>query len=147
MIFDLNNQYDRETFKNKVNDMYSKRLIVELKKVSPKRSIKQNSYLHLILSFFASETGYSLDDVKYGIFKGIVNKDLFKRTKAGRRGEIEYTRSSSDLTAEEMTLAITRFRDYSSSVAGIYIPSPSDSENLVHIQRQVERDREFILGS
>ena len=53
-------------------------------------------------------------------------------------------RSSADLSTAEMTLSIDRFRDWSSAVAGIYLPAAGEKEMLIYAQQEVERNKEFI---
>lgn len=145
MIFNLNNPYEIDKFKEYVNKLYAQRAIVEVKKKLPNRSLSQNSYLHLILSWFACETGYSLEEVKLDYFKKICNRDLFVRKKINKKGdEITYVRSSSDLDTLEITTAIDRFRNYASAQAGIYLPSPNESQFLTYIEQEIERNKEFI---
>lgn len=145
MIFNLNNPFEHEKFKEYVNKLYVQHAIVEVKKRLPNRTLAQNSYLHLILSFFACELGYSLDEVKLDYFKKTCNRDLFERKKVNKQGrEITYMRSSSELTTGEMTTAIERFRNYSSAQAGIYLPAPNENQFLIHIQQEIERNKEFI---
>ena len=145
MIFNLNNPYEIDKFKEYVNKLYAQKAIVEVKKKLPNRSLSQNSYLHLILSWFACETGYSLEEVKLDYFKKICNRDLFVRKKINKKGdEITYVRSSSDLDTLEMTTAIDRFRNYASAQAGIYLPSPNESQFLTYIEQEIERNKEFI---
>jgi hypothetical protein len=43
-----------------------------------------------------------------------------------------------------MTTAIERFRNWSSAVAGIYLPSANEQEFLIHIRQIVEENKEFI---
>ena len=145
MIFNLNNPYEIDKFKEYVNKLYAQRAIVEVKKKLPNRSLAQNSYLHLILSWFACETGYSLEEVKLDYFKKTCNRDLFVRKKINKKGnEVTYVRSSSDLDTLEMTTAIDRFRNYASAQAGIYLPSPNESQFLTYIEQEIERNKEFI---
>lgn len=145
MIFNLNNPHEHEKFKEYVNKLFAQRAVVEVKKRLPNRSLSQNSYLHLLLGFFACELGYSLDEVKLDYFKKTCNRDLFERKKINKQGrEITYMRSSSELTTGEMTTAIERFRNYSSAQAGVYLPAPSENEFLIHIQQEVERNKEYI---
>ena len=145
MIFNLNNEYERQQFKEYVNQQFKKGGIVEVVRKNPKRSLAQNAYLHLILGLYASEFGYTLEDVKYDIFKREVNPDIFKKVRRNRRGEeVTYMRSTTDLDKAEMTLAIDRFRNYSSAVAGLYIPAPDEYQALLHAQQQVEKYKEFI---
>lgn len=145
MIFNLNNPYEVDKYKEYVNKLFKDRAVVEVKKRLPNRSLAQNSYLHLILSFFACELGYSLDEVKLDYFKKTCNRDLFERKKINKHGrEVTYMRSSSELTTGEMTTAIERFRNYSSAQAGIYLPAPNENQFLIYIQQEIERNKEFI---
>lgn len=145
MIFNLNNEYEIPKFKEYVNKLYEQKAIVEVKKKLPNRSTQQNRYFYLILSWFACETGYSVDEIKVDIFKRICNKEIFERYRENKHGEkIKFLRSSSDLDALEMTTAIDRFRNYASAQAGIYLPSPNESQFLTYIEQEIERNKEFI---
>jgi len=145
MIFNLNNEYEIPKFKEYVNKLYEQKAIVEVKKKLPNRSTQQNMYFYLILSWFACETGYSVDEIKVDIFKRICNKEIFERYRENKHGEkIKYLRSSSDLDTLEMTTAIDRFRNYASAQAGIYLPSPNESQFLTYIEQEIERNKEFI---
>lgn len=118
--------------------------VVEVKKVNCNRTISQNNYLHLILSFFSDETGYSLDDVKVNFFKRTCNADIFVRARQNKRGqEVTFLRSTSDLSKEEMSLAISRFRNWSASPpVSIYIPSPEDKDFVKYCKVNLN-NREF----
>lgn len=145
MIFNLNNSFEHDRFKEYVNQLYKQKAIVEVKKKLPNRTLAQNRYFYLLLSWFASETGYSVEEVKIDIFKRLCNRDIFEREKTNKKGKIIKTlRSSSELSTGEMTLAIERFRNYSSAQAGIYLPSPNENEFLLHIQQEIEKDKEFL---
>lgn len=145
MIFDLRNEFQIPKFKEYVNKLFREHAVVELKKKLPNRTLAQNRYFYLLLSWFASETGYSIEEVKIDIFKRVCNRDIFEREKTNKKGKIIKTlRSSSELSTGEMTLAIERFRNYSSAQAGIYLPSPNENEFLLHIQQEIEKDKEFL---
>lgn len=145
MIFNLNNEYEIPKFKEYVNKLYEQKAIVEVKKKLPNRSTQQNRYFYLILSWFACETGYSVDEIKVDIFKRTCNKEIFERYRENKHGEkIKFLRSSSDLDTLEMTTAIDRFRNYASAQAGIYLPSPNESQFLTYIEQEIERNKEFI---
>ena len=145
MIFNLNNEYEIPKFEEYVNKLYEQKAIVEVKKKLPNRSTQQNRYFYLILSWFACETGYSVDEIKVDIFKRICNKEIFERYRENKHGEkIKFLRSSSDLDTLEMTTAIDRFRNYASAQAGIYLPSPNESQFLTYIEQEIERNKEFI---
>lgn len=145
MIFNLKNPYEKESFKEYANKLYKAEEVVELKKKLPNRSLNQNAYLHVILSYFGVEYGCSMDEVKLDFFKRLCNKSLFERTITNKQGkEIKILRSSADLDSTEMTTAIERFRNWSSAVAGIYLPGPDEDSFILHIQQEIERNKEFI---
>lgn len=145
MIYDLSNPYEVEQFKNHVKKCLDKSYVVTLSRKFPQRSLKQNNYLYLILSYFSAESGYSVDEVKIDYFKKTCNPDIFYRERENKRGtKIKYLRSTSELDTGEMTLAIHRFRLWSEFEAGIYLPSAEDGEFLIHCEKEVERNKEFI---
>lgn len=145
MIFNLNNSFEHDRFKEYVNQLYKQKAIVEVKKKLPNRTLAQNSYLHLLLGYFGSEYGCSLDEAKIDFYKRTCNRDLFERKTVNKKGkEVTYLRSSAELTTGEMTLSIDRFRNFASSEAGIYLPSPNEREFLIHIQQEIERHKEFL---
>lgn len=144
-IFNLKNEYDIPKFKDYVNKLFRERAVVEVKKKLPNRTLAQNSYLHLLLGYFGSEYGCSLEEVKIDFYKRTCNRDLFERKKVNKKGkEVTYLRSSAELTTGEMTLSIDRFRNFASSEAGIYLPSSSERDFLIHIQQTIENNKEFL---
>lgn len=145
MLFNLQNEYDVPKFKQYVNKLFKERAVVEVKRKNPARTLAQNSYLHLLLGYFASETGYSVEEVKIDIFKRICNRDIFEKEVTNKKGKtIRTLRSSADLSTTEMSLAIERFRNYSSSQTGIYLPSPNEKEFLIYAQQEIERSKNFL---
>lgn len=145
MIYNLTNEYEVPKFKEKVAKLLSEQATVELKKVYPKRSLAQNNYLHLLLGYFGSEYGLSIEEVKLDIFKRTCNPDLFKRSGTNKKGlRVEFLRSTAELSTAEMTTAIERFRNWSSAVAGIYLPSANEQEFLIHIRQVIEENKEYI---
>lgn len=145
MIFNLSNHYEIPKFKEYVNKLFSERAVVEVKKKLPNRTLAQNSYLHLLLGYFGSEYGCSLDEAKIDFYKRTCNRDLFERKTVNKKGnEVTYLRSSAELTTGEMTLSIDRFRNWSASVAGIYLPAANEQQMLIYAQQEIERNNEFI---
>jgi hypothetical protein len=149
MIYDTTNQFQLNQMLDKIKLYISKGKTIDLKVKQPKRSISQNSYLHLILSWFAVETGYTLEEVKQDIYKKHVNQNLFYEGEATGKIEgivIERWRSTSSLSKEEMTLSIDRFRNFSSIELGIYLPEPTDLVALQEIERELSKqtNQEFL---
>ena len=145
MIYDPNNPYEKEEAIEYFNKLINGTKPIEVKSKNPKRTLSQNNYMHLILAYFGIEYGYSLAEVKLDYFKRKVNKDIFVIRTTNKQGkEIITVRSSADLDSMEMTTAIERFRNWSSAVAGIYLPSPDEDNFILHIQKEIERNKEFI---
>ena len=77
-----------------------------------------------------------------------MNADIFCAKRYNRKGrEVSYLRSTAELDKAEMTIAIERFRNWSASVAGLYLPSANEQEALLWVQKQIEQDREYIYES
>lgn len=145
MIFDLSNQWDVLKFSDKVKRAIDEKYTVTLSRKLPQRTIKQNAYLHLLLGYFASETGYSIDEVKYEFFKKRCNPDIFFKETVNKHGQTIVTaRSSKDLDTGEMTLAIERFRNYSASEAKLYLPTPDDYTFLTFCEQQIQETNEYL---
>jgi len=111
--------------------------VVEIKKVNPNRSLRQNAYLHLLLSAFGSHFGYTLEESKL-IYKEI-SKDLYQYEKKGRT----FTKSSAELNVAEMTKSIDRFRDKSAE-AGYPLPLATDQAWLDQIMNEAERNQHYL---
>lgn len=146
MLYDLDNDLHREQFKARCNRLYEKRCVVELTEKKPQRTIPQNKYLHVILGYFGAQFGMTIEEVKRDYFKTECNRDLFETTVEDpiyHRPRVRL-RSSRDLTTEEMTLAIERFRDWASKEAGIYIPSPDEHRLIQLMEIEVDRNRQYL---
>ena len=144
MLYDLKNPLDRERFKRRCNALFKKQGIVELSEKTI-RSNQSNRYLHLILGYLAIETGNTLEYVKEVFYKRTANKDIFVRIKDDELlGQTEYLRSSASLSQEEFSKSIDRLRDWSSQVAGIYLPSPNEEQFLASIEVEMSRYKQWI---
>ena len=144
MLYDLKNPLDKERFKRRCNALFKKQGIVELSEKTV-RSNQQNRYLHLLCGYLAMETGKSLEYVKEVFYKRAANKDIFVRIKDDELlGQTEYLRSSASLSQEEFSVSIDRLRDWSSQVAGIYLPSPNEEQLLASIEVEMSKYKQWI---
>lgn len=144
MIYNTREETDKQRAITRFNWLVSHGKKIELKEVE-KRTLKQNNYLHLILSLLAMETGNTLEYAKEVFYKRAANKEIFIREKEDELiGKIEYLRSSADLTQEEFSLSIDRFRDWSSQVAGVYLPAPNEDEFLESIEYEMSSHKQWI---
>jgi len=146
MIFNTKNQIESQKLLERAKWLASKGKRVELKEIRLKRTIKQNAYLHLILSYFALEYGETIEFTKQEIFKKYVNPDTFKTTRVNPKSgkERESWKSSAIINTKEMTDAIDRFKNWSIKVAGIKLPDADDQIYLDYIQNEIEKNKQWL---
>ena len=145
MIYNLSSPLDKANFLARSKKLADSGVIVDLTEKKPRRSLPQNKYLHVILAYFGTQTGNTLEWVKQQYYKKLVNPDLFIREKEDKYlGRIKVLRSSADLDTSEMTLSIERFRNWAAQEAGIYIPSPDESMLIQQMEIEIERSKDFL---
>lgn len=138
MKFNLASQDEANQAFTYLTDLVGKGAIAEVKRISPRRSLSQNNYLHVILSYWGTETGYTLAEAKT-LYKRDVNPDIYVYDKNG----VKFLKSSADLTKDEMTHSIDRFREWSAE-NGIRIPGADEEEFLRWIENQVESQGNYL---
>lgn len=119
------------------NKLQETKLVIELKKVSPRRSLNQNNYLHLLIGAFAQHFGYTLEEAKQ-IYKEL-SPDIYRYEKKGRI----FWRSSADLTKEDMAKTIDVFMRKSAE-AGYALPLATDEGWLREIENEIERSKYYL---
>lgn len=144
MRYKGSNFVDAQKATNKLKKLIEQGKTFELTEKRPKRTISQNSFLHLILSWFGYNFGYSLEEVKQEIFKKIVNPETFYDGEFGELVKIERWRSTADLNTAELTLCIDRFRNYSAKECDLYLPEPKDLNHLEQIEIELNNNKEFL---
>lgn len=145
MLFNPKNPYDLARADEYYRRVRAGRYPFEISRRQPRRTLSQNRYLHLLLGYFASQYGCSAGEAKLDFYKRTCNRDLFERKATNRQGrEVKRLRSTAELTTDEMTLSIDRFRNWSAAVAGIYLPSAGEEQMLLYAQQEIERNKEFI---
>lgn len=145
MIYNTSNPLDKANFLLRAKKLAESGKIVELTEKKPKRSLPQNKYLHVLLAYFGTQTGNTLEWVKQQYYKKLVNPDLFIREKEDKYlGKIKVLRSSADLDTAEMSLSIERFRNWAAQEAGIYIPSADEAMLVQQMEIEIERNKEFL---
>ena len=144
MIYDNSNPLEREQFLLRAHKLADTEKIVEMTEKKPQRTLKQNSYLWLLLGYWASQTGYTKDEAE-AIYKD-VNKDVYYETKEIGGREVTYLRHTYDLDTAEMTSTIEKFRNWSAmnDAYPVYLPSPDEKNLIQYMEMEVQRMREFI---
>lgn len=145
MIYNLSSPLDKANFLLRAKKLAESGKVIELTEKKPRRSLPQNKYLHVILAYFGTQTGNTLEWVKQQYYKKLVNPDLFIREKEDKYlGRIKVLRSSADLDTSEFSLSIERFRNWAAQEAGIYIPSADEAILIQQMEIEIERNKEFL---
>lgn len=143
-LYDLKNDFDAKRAIKYLKRLFKDKSKIDLSKVEY-RSSQQNRYLHLIIGWLAIETGNTLDYTKKEYYKRLCNSDLFIVSLFDNllKKDVKYLRSTADLTKEEMTLSIERFRNWSSE-QGFYLPSANETDFLSHIDFEMRKQKEYL---
>lgn len=143
MVYDLSNEFQRKLFLTRCGVLLDKGAVVELTEKAF-RSPNQNRYLHLLIGVVAMETGNTLEDAKRWYFKETCNPDLFHVQHRDKMGNyIDHIRSTAELTKEEMSMAIDRFKRWGAE-NGVYMPNPDDVSLLKQIEVEMGRMKSYL---
>lgn len=143
MVYDLSSDFQRKSFLARMDNLMEKGAVVELTEKAF-RSPNQNRYLHLLIGVVAIETGNTLEDAKKWYFKETCNPDLFHVQHRDKMGNcIDHIRSTAELTKEEMSTAIDRFKRWGAE-NGIYMPNPDDASLLKAIEIEMGRMKLYL---
>ena len=143
MTYDLSNDLHRKQFLARSSNLLDKGAVVELRELTG-RSGGQNRYLHLVIGAVAMDMGVTLEYCKREYYKRMVNPDIFVLIRDDKfLGKVEVVRSSADLTTEEMSTSITRFKNWAAN-QGVYIPDPEDAERLKDIEMEMGRMKSYL---
>lgn len=145
MIYNTSNPLDKANFLLRAKKLADSGKVIELTEKKPRRSLPQNKYLHVLLAYFGTQTGNTLEWVKQQYYKKLVNPDLFIREKEDKYlGKIKVLRSSADLDTSEFSLSVERFRNWASQEAGIYLPSADEYIIIQQMEIEIERNKEYL---
>ena len=137
MKYDLSITHDLNSFKTKVDKLIADQKKVELKAIRQVRTIKQNSYLHVLFTLYGIEVGYTIEE----------SKTLVKRScpfGTYEKNGSKFLIRTRDLNTEEMTKFIEWFRTWSSQ-QGIYLPTSEEYiMQKLFIDNEIERHKEYL---
>ena len=111
--------------------------MVEFKEVRQKRSVNQNAYLHVCITLYAIEFGYTIEEAKTHLKR---NCEFMKYEK---KGEI-FVKRTRYMDSKELTNFIDWLRTYASQ-NGCYIPTSEEYlTNRVSIDNQIETNKQYL---
>ena len=110
---------------------------IELKEIREKRTVSQNSYIHVLFNLYALCFGSTLDEAKTDLKRAC---SFMTYEKNGRK----YLRKTSKMNTKELTEFIEWIRTYSAQ-HGNYLPTPSEYRlNSIEIDKEIERNKEWL---
>lgn len=137
MKYDLNNPLDEKSFDVRADYLKSKKKIVELKATRESRSIKQNSYLHVVITLYAIEFGNTLNEAKTDLKRAC---PFMTYEKNGKKYLVETSKQNS----KELTDFIDWIRNYAAQ-NGCNIPTSEEYlQNRHRIDNEIERFKEYL---
>ena len=138
MLYDPSNPFQVKEAEMRLRQFIDNRKVFELTDAS-RRSLNQNAYLHTLIGIVAMEYGTSLDYAKEWYYKRLCNADVYVRERADKfLGKVSYVRSSKELSKEEMSASIDRFKTWARSEY-INMPEPGDRELLDRANVEISR--------
>lgn len=146
MRYDLHNPMHLKNAQAYFGKLCAKGAVIEVTE-KVQRTLAQNSYLHLIISYFACQIGETMEYCKEHYYKYACNKDIFllSHTDKITGQEDKILRSSRDLTKEEMALTITRFKEWAAMLpTPIILPDADKPEEILAAQAEVYQNRHYL---
>lgn len=138
MIYNAKIEADVFKARERFKALIDSKKIFEIKEKRKLRTLSQNRYMHLILGWFGLHFGYTMEEVKQKIFKEHVNPELFYEGEKEGIVRIQQWRSTAMLNTDELSIAIDRFKKFSSE-QGLYLPDPSDLASMQQIDNELNK--------
>lgn len=143
MKYDLSRSNDIAEAQRFISQLIVDKKIVDIKEVRPKRSLSQNSFLHVLLGAFGANLGYTLEEAKE-LYKRLPgNKELYAYNKDVGGKPMMFLRSSADLNKDEMTRSIETLREWSAKM-GHPLPTADNVEELRRLENFIEQNERYL---
>lgn len=137
MKLDLSIPLDQNKFATYSTKMLEGGKQIEFKEIRKSRTLKQNSYLHVIITLYAIHFGSTLEEAKTDLKR----ECSFMRYK---RNDNIYLKSTAKLDTKELTEFIEWLRNYS-SLNGCYLPTSEEYlSQKFDIDRDIDNNKEYL---
>ena len=137
MLLDLNINEDLKKAELYFKTMVVSKFKIELKRILPNRSISINSYLHVCISLFSIEFGYTLEE----------SKTLLKRKCSFmiyEKNGLKFLKKTSMLDNLECSKFVEFIRNYAAQ-NGLYIPDADEYKtNKFNIDKEINKNKEYL---
>jgi len=135
MLLDLSNSLDAKRAQAYLGNLLEKGDQIEIRKIIKQRTVRQNSYLHVCLTMFCNETGYTIDEAKELFSMQL--PDIMRYEKNG----VNFRKSTADMDTKDMGTLIDKIREMALDQLGLYIP---DSEEYLIHKFQIEKELSWV---
>lgn len=137
MKYDFSNIVDCTKAIERLNFLIKGEKKVELKEVRKSRTVSQNAYLHVAITLYAINFGYTIEEAKTDLKRGC---SFMVYEKNGKK----YLKRTRDMDTKELTSFIEWIRNYS-SLNGFYIPSSEEYlTNKFNIDREIDNHKQYL---
>ena len=137
MLLDLAIQEDLKKAELYFKTMVISKFKIELKRILPNRSISLNSYLHVCISLFSIEFGYTLEE----------SKTLLKRKCSFmiyEKNGLKFLKKTSTLNNKECSEFVEFIRTYAAQQS-LYIPDAVEYKtNKFNIDKEINKNKEYL---
>lgn len=137
MKLDLSKPIDQSKSVTYLTKLIESEKQIELKEIRKVRTLKQNSYLHVIITLYAIEFGLTLEEAK---------TDLKRECNFMRyeKNNNIYLKSTAKLNTKELTEFIEWVRNYS-SLNGCYLPTSEEYlEQKFNIDKDIDYNKQYL---
>lgn len=137
MKLDFNNQIDVNKSMSYLEKLIDGKKQIELKEIRKSRTIKQNSYLHVIITLYAIYFGSILEEAKTDLKR----ECDFMRYENNNN---VYLKSTAKLNTKELTEFIEWIRNHS-SLNGCYLPTAEEYlTQRFEIDREIDNNKKYL---
>lgn len=139
MIYPLSNPQEATKATEYLKQAIRNGWLVEIKRKLPQRSLNQNSFYWLLVSYFGLQIGYTPDEAHTYVKRHM--SDVFLYEKQNKSGEtLKFLRSSADLDKEEMTTVIDRLYRLATDM-GVTLPLVDNAETRSLMSNEIEANK------
>lgn len=137
MLYNLSNPVDVKQAEARFKSLIKNSKEIELKEVRQKRSLKINAYLHICITLYAIEFGYTLYEAK-----------TYLKRQCGfmvyEKEGVKYLRQTSKLNNDECSKFVEWIRNFASE-QGCYIPDAEEYKlNQFGIDKEINNHKQYL---
>ena len=144
MRYDGSNELHAAQARARLEKLIRDKKVFDLTEKKPQRSLNQNAYLWLTISYWGVQTGYTKNESE-AVYKN-VNKDIYYVKKELAGENVVYVRHTYELDTAEMSKSIDKWRNWASQNESfpVYIPSPDEYRLVSLMEMEVERMKHYL---